>query len=99
MEETQTEATVRQEHVPIGFGVASLVISIFSFILFRYIVISVALATISVILGFVGYKKGDKTFAMAGLTIGSISLILTFILFVVLNLLDTVLFYVPSWYK
>lgn len=99
MEETQNTSNIKQSRAPIGFGVASLVISIFSFILFRYIVISVALATISVVLGFIGYKRGDKTFAMAGLTIGSISLILTFVLFVVLNLLDTVLFYVPSWYK
>lgn len=84
---------------PKGFGIAALVISILSFIFFRYIFISVAFALVACILGFIGLKKGDRTFALAGFTIGIISLLLTFLLFVVLNLLDTVLFYVPTWYK
>ena len=83
----------------IGFGIAALVLGIFSFILFKYIFISVTLALVSCILGCMGLKKGDRTFAVAGLSIGIISLLITFILFVVLNLLDTVLFYVPEWYN
>ncbi|MDE5831106.1 MAG: hypothetical protein K2H53_05770 [Clostridia bacterium] len=82
-----------------GFGIASLVISILSLVCFRYIFISVTLALVASVLGLIGRKKGDTTFAVAGLTIGIISLLITFVLFVVLNLLDTVLFYVPDWYK
>lgn len=82
-----------------GFGIAALVISILSLVCFRYIFISVILALVGTILGLIGKKRGDNTFAVAGLTIGIISLLITFILFVVLNLLDTVLFYVPDWYK
>lgn len=82
-----------------GFGIASLVIAILSLVLFKYIFISVILALVASILGIIGLKKGDNTFALAGLTIGIISLLITFALFVILNLLDTVLFYVPDWYK
>ena len=82
-----------------GFGIASLVISILSLLFFRFIFISVTLAFVACILGLIGKKKGNNTFAVAGLTIGIISLLITFVLFVLLNLLDTVLFYVPDWYK
>ena len=82
-----------------GFGIASLVIAILSLVLFKYIFISVILALVASVLGIIGLKKGDNTFALAGLTIGIISLLITFALFVILNLLDTVLFYVPDWYK
>lgn len=82
-----------------GFGIGSFVISILSLICFKYIFISVIFALVSVVLGIIGKKKGDNSFAVAGLTIGIISLLITFILFVVLNLFDTVLFYVPDWYK
>lgn len=93
---SQTKETKRPNK---GFGIAALVISILSLVFFKYIYISVTLAVVSSILGFIGYKKGDKTFAVAGLSIGIISLAITLILFVVLNLLDTVLFYVPEWYS
>ncbi len=82
-----------------GFGIASLVLSILSLVCFRYIFISVILGLVAVVLGIIGKKKGDSIFSSAGLIIGIISLLTTFILFIVLNLLDTVLFYVPDWYK
>lgn len=82
-----------------GFGIGSFVISILSLVCFKYIFISVIFALVAVVLGIIGKKKGDNSFAVAGLTIGIISLLITFILFVVLNLFDTVLFYVPDWYK
>lgn len=103
MEESKElkENGVKQENKkpPRGFGIAALVIAILSLVFFKYIFISVILALVSSILGFIGLKKGDNTFALAGLTIGIISLLITFLLFVLLNLLDTVLFYVPDWYK
>ena len=86
-------------NIPRGYGIAALVIAILSLVLFKYIFISVILALVSSVLGFIGLRKGDRTFALAGLTIGIISLLITFVLFVLLNLLDTVLFYVPDWYK
>ena len=95
MEENKPTSTAAGK----GFGIASLVISILSLLFFTYIYISIICAVTAIVLGYIGRKKGDKSFATAGLTIGIISLLLTIILFVVLNLLDTVLFYVPDWYK
>lgn len=95
MEETNQKTTTAGK----AFGIASLVISILSILFFAYIYISIICAVVGIILGYIGRKKGDKLFATAGLTIGIISLLLTIVLFVVLNLLDTVLFYVPDWYK
>ncbi len=99
MEEIEKQTKVENKVVSKGFGIAALVLSILSLVCFKYIFISVTLALVGAILGLIGKKKGDNTFAVAGLTIGIISLLITFILFVVLNLLDTVLFYVPEWYK
>lgn len=99
MEETNSNNNTSNIRISKGFGIASLVLAILSLVIFKYIVISVAFALIASILGFIGLKRGDKTFALAGFTIGIISLLLTSLLFVALNLLDTVLFFVPSWYK
>lgn len=99
MEETNSNNNQSNIRISKGFGIASLVLAILSLVVFKYIVISVAFALIASILGFIGLRKGDKTFALAGFTIGIISLLLTFLLFVTLNLLDTVLFYVPTWYR
>ncbi len=98
-EQTVKEVNNQKTFVPKGFGIASLVLSILSLICFRYIFISVILAIVATVLGFMGKRKGDNTFALAGFTIGIVSLLITFALFVILNLLDTVLFYVPEWYK
>lgn len=95
MEENNQKSTTAGK----AFGIASLVIAILSLLFFKYIYISVTLALVGAVLGFIGRKKGDKVFGTAGLTIGIISLLLTILLFIVLNLLDTVLFYVPDWYK
>lgn len=99
MEEEQKQTKVVNKAQSKGFGIAALVLSILSIVCFKYIFISVTLALVGTVLGLIGKKKGDNSFAVAGLTIGIISLLITFILFVVLNLLDTVLFYVPEWYK
>ena len=94
-EQTKTKSSFAAK----GFGIASLVVSILSLLFFRYIFICVAFALVAAGLGIVGKVKGNNTFAVAGLTIGIISLLITFALFVLLNLLDTVLFYVPDWYR
>lgn len=99
MEEVEKQTKVENKMASKGFGIAALVLSILSLICFKYIFISVTFALVGTVLGLIGKKKGDNTFSVAGLTIGIISLLITFILFVVLNLLDTVLFYVPEWYK
>lgn len=98
MEEEKRDITKEEKRPNKGFGIASLVLSILSLIFFKYIYISIAFALIAAILGFIGRRKGDKTFATSGLVIGIISLLITFVLFVILNLLDTALFYVPEWY-
>lgn len=99
MEESEKQTKIDNKMASKGFGIAALVLSILSLVCFKYIFISVTLALVGTILGLIGKKKGDNTFAVAGLTIGIISLLITFVLFVMLNLLDTVLFYVPEWYK
>lgn len=103
MEEDNEQKTIQSKTADTfaakGFGIASLVLSILSLLFFRYIFICVTLALVASVLGIIGKKKGNNTFAVAGLTIGIISLLITFALFVLLNLLDTVLFYVPDWYK
>ena len=97
--EVKAKSNVENGFMGKGFGIASLVVSILSLLFFRYIFICVVLGLVACILGIIGKKKGNNTFAVAGLTIGIISLLITFALFVLLNLLDTVLFYVPDWYK
>ena len=43
-------------------------------------------------------KKGDKL-GKAGLILGIISIVITFLLFLFLQVLDVSLFVIPSWYK
>lgn len=95
----QSEQIINSERQGNGFGIASLVVSILSVVCFKFIFISIILAIIGTVLGMISKHKTNNLFANAGLTIGIISLIATFILFVVLNLFDTVLFYVPEWYN
>lgn len=98
-EQTQVKTKEENGFIAKGFGIASMVLAILSLMFFKFIFICVTLALVACILGLIGKHKGNNTFAIAGLTIGIISLLITFVLFVLLNLLDTVLFYVPDWYK
>lgn len=82
-----------------GFGVAALVTGILSIITLHFIIISVGLAVLAVIFGILGYSKGDKGFAKAGLILGIVSIAITILLFLFLNVLDVSIFFVPSWYE
>lgn len=82
-----------------GFAVASLVTGILSIIFLAFIIISIALAVCSIVFGIIAKNKGDKSISKAGIAIGIVSLSITFILFLFLQVLDASLFIVPSWYK
>lgn len=82
-----------------GFGVASLVTGIISLLTIEFIIISVALGILAVIFGLLGLRKPNKGMAKAGLTLGIVSLLVTFLLFLFLEVLDVSLFTIPSWYK
>ncbi len=82
-----------------GFGVVSLVTGILSIVFIQFIVISIIFAIISIIFGIMGLKKGNKGLAKPGLVLGIVSLSITFLLFLFLEVLDVSLFTIPSWYK
>ena len=82
-----------------GYGVASLVFGILSIVFLYFIIISILSAAISIIFGFTAMKKGDKGFGKAGLIMGTISILITFLLFLFLQVLDVSLFTIPSWYR
>mgnify|MGYP002799266016 CR=1 FL=1 len=44
-------------------------------------------------------NKSDKGFGKAGLIMGTISILITFLLFLFLQVLDVSLFTIPSWYR
>lgn len=82
-----------------GLGITSLVFSILSIIFLQFIVLSVIFGILSIILGSFSFKQKDNL-GKAGLIIGIISICITFILYLLLNVLDiSSLFMVPSWYK
>lgn len=83
----------------IGLGVVSLVTGILSIIFIQFIVLSIVFAIVAIIFGIMGVRKPNKGMAKAGLVLGSISLIATFLLFLFLEVLDVSLFTIPSWYK
>ena len=82
-----------------GYGVASLVCGILAIVFLYFIIISILSAAISIIFGFTAMKKGDKGFGKAGLIMGTISILITFLLFLFLQVLDVSLFTIPSWYR
>lgn len=82
-----------------GFGIASLVFAILSIIFLPFIIISVIFGIISIIFGGFSLKQKDNL-GKSGLIIGIISICITFILYLILNVLDiSSLFMIPSWYK
>ena len=82
-----------------GFGIVSLVTGILSIIFIEFIIISIAFAIISIIFGVIGIKKGNKGLSKAGLILGIVSLSITFLLFLFLEVLDVSIFTIPTWYQ
>lgn len=82
-----------------GFAVASLVMGILSIIFLPFIVISVGMGLAAIIFGIMAKNRGDKTMSRAGITLGIVSLLITLILFLFLEVFDASLFVIPSWYK
>ena len=82
-----------------GFGIAALVVGIFSLLMIQFIIISIALAILAIIFGILGLRKPNKGMAKAGLVLGIVSLLATFLLFLFLEVLDVSLFTIPDWYK
>ena len=82
-----------------GFGIVSLVTGILSIVSIEFIIISIIFAIVSIIFGIIGLKKDNNSLAKAGLILGIVSLVITFLLFLFLKVLDISLFTIPSWYK
>lgn len=82
-----------------GYGVASLVFGILSIVFLYFIIISILSAVLAIVFGFTAIRKGDKGFGKAGLIMGTISILITFLLFLFLQVLDVSLFTIPSWYR
>lgn len=80
-----------------GFEIASLVTGILSIVFTPFIIISIGFAVTAIIFGIVALKKGSK--GKAGLVLGIVSIAITFLLFLFLEVLDVSLFTIPSWYK
>lgn len=89
----------KSNSVEIGFGVASLVSGVLSIVTIEFIIVSIIFAIIAIIFGIMGVKKGNKGLSKAGLVLGIVSLAITFLLFLFLEVLDISLFTIPSWYK
>ena len=82
-----------------GFAVTSLVMGILSIIFLPFIVISVGMGLAAIIFGVMAKNRGDKTMSRAGITLGIVSLIVTLLLFLFLEVFEASLFVIPSWYK
>ena len=95
MEEKKTnnEASIN------GFAVASLVTGIISLLTIEFIIISIALGILAIGFGLFGLRRPTNGMAKAGLTLGVVSLLITFLLFLFLEVLHVSLFTIPSWYK
>ena len=93
------ENNVQKNNSVSGFGVTSLVFGIVSIITLPFIIISIFCAIFAIIFGIISYyKSGKNGIGLSGLAIGIVSLLITFLLFLFLNVLDISLFYVPDWY-
>lgn len=82
-----------------GFAIASLVTGILSIVCLTFIVISIGLAICSIIFGIIAKNKGEKSLSRAGITLGVVSLAITLILFLFLEVFEASLFVIPSWYR
>ena len=88
---------MEEKNQGIGWGIASFVVSILSIILIKFIIISIMLAVLAIVFGALSKKN---TFGKVGIIIGSISILITFTLYILLEVLDiSSLFMIPSWYK
>ena len=82
-----------------GFAIASLVTGILSIVCLTFIVVSIGLAVCSIIFGMMAKNRGEKSLSRAGITLGVVSLAITLILFLFLEVFEASLFVVPSWYQ
>ena len=83
----------------VGYGTASLVTGILSILFIQFIVISIMLAIAAIVFGILGIKKGNKGLSKSGLVLGAVALLITFLLYLFLEVLEVSLFTIPSWYK
>lgn len=95
----QEEKKIIDNNKGIGWGIAALVLGIISIVFLYYIIISIISAVLAIVFGIVGISRGDHSFARTGLILGIISLIVTFLLYLFLDVLDVSIFMVPKWYK
>ena len=86
------------EPISMGWGIASLIFGIISIVSLIFIIVSVISAVLSIIFGFIAFKKGDKGLGKTGLILGIVPIIITFLLFLSLQVLDVSLFTIPAWY-
>ena len=97
--EFEQKPKAEQTNPGTGYGIAALVFGIISIVFLYYIIISVLSAVLAIVFGFQAVRKGDKGMGKAGLMLGIISVIVTFLLFLFLQVLDVSLFTIPSWYR
>ena len=64
-----------------------------------FIVISIGMGLAAVIFGIIAKNKGEKNLSKAGITLGIVSLGITLVLFLFLEVFEASLFVIPSWYK
>ena len=83
----------------VGYGTTSLVTGILSIVFIQFIVISIIFAISAIVFGILGIKKGNKGLSKSGLVLGIVALLITFFLFLFLEVLEVSLFTIPSWYK
>lgn len=82
-----------------GFAVVSLVTGILSIVFLPFIVISIGMGTAALIFGIMAKNRGEKSLSKAGIALGIVSLVITLLLFLFLEVFEASLFVIPSWYK
>lgn len=82
-----------------GFAIASLVTGILSILSLTFIIISIVLAICAITFGAIARKRGEKSLSKAGIALGYVSLSITLVLWLFLEVFEASLFVVPSWYK
>ena len=82
LEKIETEAVKKEPTKINGFNIASLVLGIVSIALWCLWIISIPCSILALIFGILGIRKEGKGLAIAGITTGSISLAIWFLLFV-----------------
>ena len=79
-------------------GVSSLVLGIISIVSALFYYISLPTGILAIIFGYFAIHKGDNGLGKTGLILGIISVLITFCLFLLLQVLDVSLFTIPDWY-